>query len=51
MSWFINNGLFSKKYIYIECKVATFRWLLMGISEYEALKKLNNLVTYDRGML
>ena len=32
-------------------KGATFRYLLMGISKNEALKRLSNLVTYDRGVL
>ena len=32
-------------------KGATFRCLLMGISKNEALKKLNNSVRYDRGVL
>ena len=35
----------------LSAKVATFRCLLMGISKNEALKKLNNSVTYDRGVL
>ena len=30
---------------------ATFRCILMGISKNEALKRLNNSVTYDRGVL
>ena len=46
MSWFINDGLFFKNY-----SGATFRCLLMGISKNEALKKLNNSVTYDGGVL
>ena len=29
----------------------TFICLLMGISKNESLKKLNNSVTYDRGVL
>ena len=29
----------------------TFRCLLMGTSKNEALKKLNNSLTYDRGVL
>ena len=29
----------------------TFRCLLMGISKNKALKRLNNSVTYDRGVL
>ena len=32
-------------------KGATFRCLLMGISKNEALNRLNNSVTYDRGVL
>ena len=32
-------------------KEATFRCLLMGISKNEGLKRLNNSVTYDRGVL
>ena len=52
MSWFINNGLFFKKYsLILNEKGATFRCVLMGISNNEALKRLNNSVTYDRGVL
>ena len=32
-------------------KGATFRCLLMGIGKNEAIKKLNNSVTYDGGVL
>ena len=35
----------------LSAKGATFRCLLMGISKNEAIKKLNNLVTFDRGLL
>ena len=35
----------------LSAKGATFRFLLMGISKNEALKRLNNSVTYDRGVL
>ena len=35
----------------LSAKGTTFRCLLMGISKNEALKKLNNSVTYDRGVL
>ena len=35
----------------LNAKRATFRCLLMGIRKNEALKKLNNSVTYDRGVL
>ena len=35
----------------LNAKGATFRCILMGISKNEGLKKLNNSVTYDRGVL
>ena len=35
----------------LSAKGFTLRCLLMGISKTEALKKLNNSVTYDRGVL
>ena len=35
----------------LSAKRATVRCLLMGISKNEALKRLNNSVTYDRGVL
>ena len=35
----------------MSAKGASFRCLLMGISTNEALKELNNSVTYDRGVL
>ena len=35
----------------LSAKGATFRCLLMGTSKNEALKKLNNSETYDRGVL
>ena len=35
----------------LRAKGTTFRCLLMGTSKNEALKKLNNSVTYDRGVL
>ena len=34
----------------LSAKGATFRCILMGISKNEALKRLNNSVTYDRGV-
>ena len=34
----------------LSLKGATFRCLLMGISKNETLNKLNNSVTYDRGV-
>ena len=43
---------FSLKNITIlSAKGATFRCILMGISKNEGLKRLNNSVTYDRGVL
>ena len=35
----------------LSAKGATFGCLLMGISKNEALKRLDNSVTYDRGVL
>ena len=35
----------------LSAKGATFGCLLMGISKNEALKRLSNSVTYDRGVL
>ena len=61
--WFFKNvGFKFEEYVCNKChglltmailsaKGATFRCLLMGISKNEALKKLNNSVTYDRGVL
>ena len=35
----------------LSAKGATFRWVLMAICKNEGLKRLNNWVTYDRGVL
>ena len=35
----------------LNAKGATFRCILIGISKNEGLKRLNNLVTYDKGVL
>ena len=35
----------------LRAKGATFRYSLMGISKIEALKKLNNSVLEDKGVL
>ena len=35
----------------LNAKGATFRCILMDISKNEGLKRLNNSVTYDRGVL
>ena len=40
-----------KKIAILNAKEATFRCLLVGISKNEGLKRLNNSVTYDRGVL
>ena len=40
-----------KNLVILSARGATLRCLLMGISKNEALKKLNNSVTYDRGVL
>ena len=40
-----------KNIVILSARGATFRCLLMGTSKNEALKKLNNSVTYDRGVL
>ena len=43
---------YSLKHIAVlSAKEATFRCLLMGISKNKALKRLNNSVTYDGGIL
>ena len=34
----------------LNAKGATFRCILMGISKNEGLKRLNNSITYDRGV-
>ena len=51
MSWFINNGLFYKNIAILSAKGVTFRCILMGISKNEGLKRLNNSVTSDKGVL
>ena len=40
-----------KDIVILSAKEATFRCLLMGTSKNEALKKLNNSVTYNIGVL
>ena len=51
MSWFINNGLFFKNIAILSAKGATFRCVLIGISKNKGLKRLNNSVTYNIGVL
>ena len=40
-----------KEIAILNAKGATFKSILMGISKNEGLKRLNNSVTYDRGVL
>ena len=40
-----------KNIVILNAKGATFRCIFIGISKYEGLKRLNNSVTYDRGVL
>ena len=40
-----------KNIVILSAKGATFRCVLMGIIKNEGLKRLNNSVTYDRGVL
>ena len=47
----LTMAYFLKNIAILRAKGATFRCLLMGINKNEALKKLNNSVTYDRGVL
>ena len=47
----LTMAYFFKNIAILRAKGATFRCLLMGINKNEALKKLNNSVTYDRGVL
>ena len=35
----------------LNAKGATFRCILMGISKNEGFKRLNNSITFDRGVL
>ena len=47
--WTMANSL--KNIAILSAKGATFRCILMGINKNEGLKRLNNSVTYDRGVL
>ena len=40
-----------KNIVLLRAKGATFRCILIGISKNKGLKRLNNSVTYDRGVL
>ena len=51
MWWCINDNHSLKNIAILSAKGDTFRRILMGISKNEGLKRLNNLVTYDRGVL
>ena len=47
----LTMAYYLKNIAILSAKGTTFRCLLMGINKNEALKKLNNSVTYDRGVL
>ena len=51
MSWFINDRLSLKDIAILCAKGAAFRCILTGISKNEGLKRLNNSVAYDGGVL
>ena len=51
MLWFINSGSFCRYIAIFSAKGNSFRCLLRGISKNKPLKRLNNSVTYDRGVL
>ena len=42
---------FLKNIAILSAKGATFRCTLTGITENEGLKRLNNSITYDKGVL
>ena len=42
---------FLKNIAILSAKVVTFRCILTGISKNEGLKRLNNSVSYDSGVL
>ena len=42
---------FLKDIAILNAKGATFRCILIGISKNEGIKRLNNSITYDRGVL
>ena len=47
----LTMAYYLKNIAILSAKGTTSRCLLMGISKNEAFKKLNNSVTYDRGVL
>ena len=47
----LTMAYYLKNIAILSAKGTTFRCLLMGINKNEALKKLNNSVTYDRRVL
>ena len=51
MSGFINGSYSLKNIAILNAKGATFRCILICISKNEGLRRLNNSVTYDRGVL
>ena len=47
----LTTAYYLKDIVILNSKGATFRCIWMGISKNKGLKKLNNSVTYDRGVL
>ena len=51
MSYFLSMAHSLKNIAILSAKGTTFRCLLMGVSKNKVLKRLNNSLTYDRGVL
>ena len=47
----LTKAYFLKDITILNAKGKNYKCILMGISENEGLKRLNNSVTYDRGVL
>ena len=47
----LTTAFYLKNIVISSAKGATSRCIFIGISKYEGLKRLNNSVTYDRGVL
>ena len=51
MIWFINVAYSLKNIAILSAKGVTFRCILMGINKNESLKRLDNSLAYDTGVL
>ena len=51
MSYLLTMAHSLKNIAILSAKGATFRCILMGISKNEGLRRLNDSVTYDKGVL